>query len=75
MARNAAWVDSTLQRLAPLLERVLPPLCAHPQVGVREALAEGAALSDSSGMCLVSGTCLKCLGLWDTVVTCARTSG
>ena len=41
MRRNTAWVDSTLQRLVPLLERVLPPLCSHPQHSVREALARG----------------------------------
>ena len=41
MRRDAAWVDSTLQRLVPLLERVLPPLCSHPQHSVREALAKG----------------------------------
>ena len=39
--RDTAWVDATLQRLAPLLERVLPPLCSHPQPAVREALAKG----------------------------------
>ena len=39
--RDTAWVDSTLQRLVPLLERVLPPLCSHPQHSVREALAKG----------------------------------
>jgi len=39
--RNAAWVDSTLQHLVPLLERILPPLCSHPQPSVREALAKG----------------------------------
>ena len=41
MRRDTAWVDSTLQRLVPLLERVLPPLCSHPQHSVREALAKG----------------------------------
>ena len=41
VTRDTAWVDSTLQRLAPLLERVLPPLCSHPQPAVREALAQG----------------------------------
>ena len=41
MKRDKAWVDSTLQRLVPLLERVLPPLCSHPQHSVREALAKG----------------------------------
>ena len=41
VARDTAWVDSTLQRLAPLLERLLPPLCSHPQPAVREALAKG----------------------------------
>lgn len=41
VTRDTAWVDSTLQRLAPLLERVLPPLCSHPQPAVREALAKG----------------------------------
>ena len=41
MRRDTAWVDSTLQRLVPLLQRVLPPLCSHPQHSVREALAEG----------------------------------
>ena len=39
--RDTAWVDSTLQRLVPLLQRVLPPLCSHPQHSVREALARG----------------------------------
>ena len=39
--RDTAWVDSTLQRLVPLLQRVLPPLCSHPQHSVREALAKG----------------------------------
>ncbi len=41
VTRDTAWVDSTLQRLAPLLGRVLPPLCSHPQPAVREALAKG----------------------------------
>ena len=41
VSRDSAWVDSTLQRLAPLLERVLPPLCSHPQLVVREVLAKG----------------------------------
>ena len=41
MRRDTAWVDSTLQRLVPLLERILPPLCSHPQHSVREALARG----------------------------------
>ncbi len=41
VTRNAAWVDSTLQHLVPLLERVLPPLCSHHQPSVREALAKG----------------------------------
>ena len=41
VTRDTAWVDSTLQRLAPLLERVLPPLCSHPHPAVREALAKG----------------------------------
>ena len=41
VTRNATWVDSTLQHLVPLLERILPPLCSHPQPSVREALAKG----------------------------------
>ena len=43
VTRDTAWVDSTLQRLAPLLERLLPPLCSHPQPVVREVLAKGAS--------------------------------
>ena len=41
MRRDTSWVDSTLQRLVPLLERMLPLLCSHPQHSVREALAKG----------------------------------
>ena len=41
MRRDTAWVDGTLRRLVPLLERALPPLCPHPQQSVREALAKG----------------------------------
>ena len=64
--RNAAWLCSTSERLAPMLEAGLIPACLHPRAGVRKALvALCARLSDSCGASLgcgeVARVILRCM--------------
>lgn len=39
--RDKAWVQTSAARLQVLIAQVLPPLAAHPRMGVRTALAQG----------------------------------
>ena len=50
--RMAAWLKDAAPRLQGLLQRVLPPLLAHPQPAVRAALAAGQPAHNKS----MSGT-------------------
>ena len=40
--RGAAWRAASAARLGPLMQKALPPLCAHPSAVVRAALSRGA---------------------------------
>ena len=42
VVRDAAWLAESGGRVGGLLERVLPPLAAHPRPAVRQAVAEAA---------------------------------
>lgn len=45
--RSPEWILETATRVCALLKRLLPPLASHPRAAVRQALVQGASLSQT----------------------------